>query len=145
MQALDAGQTTELEQLLATLESSQPNPEGLVLSRDTPEVLSRLLSWPSSSAFPAVDLVRVLMLYASPPSSDLFKKLLELSTSSKAGDKDSETNAMLALRALSNLFSTYKGAQMASESAEAVLRSIRKSRATLNKNGKIALATVALK
>lgn len=142
---MNAGQVTELEQLLASLSSSQPDPEGLPLSRETPELLSVLLSWPSSSAFPAIDLVRVLMLYAAPPTPDVLRTLVRFASASRAGDKDSETNAMLALRALANAFGTYKGAQMCVELAQEVLSGIRKKRADLNKNGKVALATVALK
>lgn len=138
----------ELDHLIATLlavTTAPPDPEGMPVSNDTADLLSTLMNWPAASRFPAVDLVRTFLLYASPANSQLLLTLGSIAGQAQAGDKDAETNAMLALRGLSNAFSTYKGAQTLVEVAQPVLEKIRKKRASLNKNGKVALATVALK
>lgn len=104
-----------------------------------------MLQWPQNCRFPAVDLVRTLLLYAPPPSPQVLQALAAEAKSATAGSKDLETNGMLALRGVSNSFGTYKGAQALVEVAEPVLSAVRTKRSALNKNGKVALATVALK
>lgn len=100
----------------------------------------KLLEWPIESRFPGLDLVRLTSLTSPTPAS--FPVLLQTATNSS----EPQTNSMLALRALANLFVPFIGkATMQSEAEEVV--GMLKVRATegLNKNGKLALATVVLK
>lgn len=52
---------------------------------------------------------------------------------------------MLALRALANTFNTRTGAVLMKQNANTVLATLQSRRKVLNKNGKIAAATVLLK
>ncbi|GAA5931392.1 WD repeat PLAP family protein [Sporobolomyces koalae] len=102
-------------------------------------VADKLLEWPVESRFPGLDLVRLTCLTSPTPAS--FPVLLQSATN----PQEPATNSMLALRALANLFSPFIGkATMQSEAEEVV--GMLKNRGTegLNKNGKVALATVIL-
>ena len=116
--------------------SSAPPPEA-----DTAVVDKLLTTWPPAQRFPALDLARLLSLSAPTPGS--FPVVLASATD----PSESETNSMLALRALANVFLPMIGnATMQGEAAD-VMASLRKRGASrgLNKNGKVALATVLLK
>ncbi|GAA5978453.1 hypothetical protein JCM10908_004359 [Rhodotorula pacifica] len=141
--ALSSADFAALDRLVAYLlaalanptSSSAPPPEA-----DTAVVDKLLTTWPSAQRFPALDLARLLSLSAPTPGS--FPVVLASATD----PSESETNSMLALRALANVFMPMIGkATMQGEAAD-VVASLRKRGASrgLNKNGKVALATVLL-
>ncbi|GAA6061577.1 hypothetical protein JCM10212_004327 [Sporobolomyces blumeae] len=102
-------------------------------------VADKLLEWPTESRFPGLDLVRLTSLSSPTPAS--FPVLLQSATSAS----EPATNSMLALRALANLFIPFVGkATMQSEAQEVVAMLAARGVEGLNKNGKVALATVAL-
>ncbi|KAK4053024.1 hypothetical protein OIV83_001758 [Microbotryomycetes sp. JL201] len=142
---------------LAANEKQQTGP----LAADV-SVALKMLRWPASVRFPALDLFRLLMLYQAEP--EVVPLLLETLSDSTGSAKERETNAMLALRALANAFSSPAGRALMSSSAadvsfyprkqtstkfesaaDQVLNLLRAGATTgLNKNGRTALATVAL-
>ncbi|GAA5960503.1 hypothetical protein JCM8115_003201 [Rhodotorula mucilaginosa] len=141
--ALTSADFAALDRLVAYLlaalanptSSSAPPPEA-----DTAVVDKLLTTWPPAQRFPALDLARLLSLSAPTPGS--FPVVLASATD----PSESETNSMLALRALANVFLPMIGnATMQGEAAD-VMASLRKRGASrgLNKNGKVALATVLL-
>ncbi|GAA6054564.1 hypothetical protein JCM3770_006034 [Rhodotorula araucariae] len=139
--ALSADDFSALDRLIAYLlvalsSPSTPPPT----DADTAVVDKLLTSWPPESRFPALDLARLLALSA--PTAGSFPVVLATATSAS----ESETNAMLALRALANVFVPFVGKATMQSEARDVLVSLRKRgvKAALNKNAKVAFATVLL-
>lgn len=89
-----------------------------------------------------------MLLLSSTPSNVLSALVAELTPPADAGAKERETNTMLALRGLANAFTTAPGRRVMRERAPEILptlaRVARQKPSNLNKNGAIALATVAL-
>ncbi|GAA6027019.1 hypothetical protein JCM8097_006044 [Rhodosporidiobolus ruineniae] len=142
--ALSAADLSSLDRLTAYLLATLGAPSSSFTSGPAEtdlEVVDKILTtWPAESRFPALDLARLLALSA--PTSGSFPVILSSSTSAT----ESETNAMLALRALANLFTPFVGKATMQGEARDVVGALRKRGASrgLNKNGKVALATVAL-
>lgn len=114
---------------------------------DTPSltILERLLDWPPASRYPAIDLIRVISLYSTNTSPLLFPLLSNLTPSPTAGQKEQETNSMLACRAIANMFNKDGKHAMKENAPEALETLSVVGSQGLNKLGKTALATVALK
>ncbi|GAA6016549.1 hypothetical protein JCM10207_002836 [Rhodosporidiobolus poonsookiae] len=141
--ALSPSDLASLDRLIAYLLIALASPgssSGAAPSESDLTVVDRILSsWPAAQRFPALDLARLLALSA--PTSGSFPVIIASST---AAD-ESETNSMLALRALANLFVPFVGkATMQGEAVEVVGALSKRGTGRLNKNGKVALATVAL-
>ncbi|GJN88517.1 hypothetical protein Rhopal_001483-T1 [Rhodotorula paludigena] len=144
--ALSASDLASIDRLIAYLLVSLADPSGSAPGAAAPSeadtaVVDRLLTtWPAEQRFPALDLARLLALSA--PSAGSFPVVLATATSVT----ESETNAMLALRGLANVFVPFVGKATMQGEAVDVLQALRKRGASkaLNKNGKVALATVAL-
>lgn len=140
--ALGADDLSSLDRLIAYLLVALSSPSSPPPSDADTALVDRLLSsWPPASRFPALDLARLLALSA--PTAGSFPVVLATATD----PAESETNAMLALRALANVFVPFVGKATMQSEARDVLASLRKRGATkaLNKNGKVAFATVLLK
>lgn len=116
-------------------------------------VLSTLLSqWPPAKRFPLLDLLRIV---AAQPSTAPFSALATEALVGAEWDaldhyqgerKHAETNAMLALRVLANGFVAPGGPQALNDMALEALATLQQPPwAMLNKNARIALATIALK
>jgi hypothetical protein len=118
-----------------------PRPAGIPLPADGLSALHSLLSWPANLRFPALDLLRVVSLYSPPELWVLDSLANELS----ATGKDGETNSLLALRAMTNSFCTRKGEAALKSAFSTIFPSFRRHKNLLNKNGKVALASVVLK
>ncbi|GAA5879981.1 hypothetical protein JCM8547_004831 [Rhodosporidiobolus lusitaniae] len=139
--ALSPADLSSLDRLIAYLLATLSSPGGPPPSEKDLTVVDKILTtWPASSRFPALDLARLLALSA--PTSGSFPAILASSTD----PNESETNAMLALRALANLFTPFVGKATMQGEAVDVVKALRQRGACkgLNKNGKVALATVAL-
>ncbi|GAA5833163.1 hypothetical protein JCM11251_005165 [Rhodosporidiobolus azoricus] len=140
--ALSPTELSSLDRLIAYLLAALASPSGAgsPAEEDLAVVDKILTTWPASSRFPALDLARLLALSA--PTSGSFPVIFSSSTN----PSESETNAMLALRALANLFVPFVGkATMQGEAVDVVGALRRRGTKTgLNKNGKVAMATVAL-
>lgn len=141
--ALTADDFAALDRLVAYLLVALANPGSSAAApeSDTAVVDKLLTTWPPAQRFPALDLARLLSLSAPTPGS--FPVVLASATD----PAESETNAMLALRALANVFVPMIGKATMQGEAVDVLVSLRKRGTSrgLNKNGKVALASVLLK
>ncbi|GAA5851353.1 hypothetical protein JCM9279_001114 [Rhodotorula babjevae] len=139
--ALTADDLSSLDRLIAYLLVALSSPSSPPPSDSDTAVVDKLLtSWPAESRFPALDLARLLALSA--PTAGSFPVVLATATSAT----ESDINAMLALRALANVFVPFVGKATMQSEARDVLASLKKrgSKAALNKNGKVAFATVLL-
>ncbi|KAL8277995.1 hypothetical protein RQP46_009627 [Phenoliferia psychrophenolica] len=106
-------------------------------------VALKLLQWPSAHQFPGLDLVRLVSLSSALPES--IPAILEVAQSSSGPAKEVETNTMLAFRALANLFSNPAGKSLVADEAAEIIETLkRRGLVGISKNGKVALATVAL-
>ena len=145
---LDASSLSTLESCVASLQSGSSS-SPFSASAEVLAVLGRLLDWPSASRFPALDLVRIVALHdgsGAAASSLLFPLLANLSPDPAAAQKENEINALLATRAIANAFSSASGRKAISDAAAEALETLSVvGTAGLNKLGKTALATVALK
>lgn len=141
---MDSADVTTLQASMTSLSSSAAS---FTLDDTTLTILEKLLDWPPSSRFPAIDLIRIVALHspANPRLGNLlFPLLANLSPSPSATAKENQTNSMLALRALCNLFP--KNAKILTDNAPEVLETLSVvGTEGLSKLGKTALATVALK
>lgn len=140
--ALSTTDLSNLDKLVAYLLVALGNPtqSSAPLGESESGVADKLLEWPAESRFPGLDLARLVSLFSPTPSS--FPVLLQSATD----PSESQTNSMLALRALANLFVPFIGkATMQSEAEEIVGMLKVRGLDGLNKNGKVALATVILK
>ncbi|GAA5938439.1 hypothetical protein JCM3775_000892 [Rhodotorula graminis] len=139
--ALPADDLASLDRLIAYLLVALSSPSTPPPSESDTAVVDKLLaSWPAESRFPALDLARLLALSA--PTAGSFPVVLATATS----PTESDVNAMLALRALANVFVPFVGKATMQSEARDVLASLKKrgAKAALNKNGKVAFATVLL-
>ncbi|BGO89650.1 hypothetical protein NBRC10512_001497 [Rhodotorula toruloides] len=142
--ALSADDFAALDRLIAYLLVALTNPSspsGAAPSETDTALVDKLLSsWPPEQRFPALDLARLLSLFAPTPGS--FPVIL----STASDPSESETNAMLALRALANVFVPMVGKATMQSEARDVVAGLRRrgGQKALNKNGKVAFATVLL-
>jgi len=126
-------------------------------SKQTPDLsaLQRALqNWPAPARFPLLDLLRVasLQVTSAAAASSAAETALNAAEwtqawpeSDEAAAKARDTNSMLALRTLANLLSTKGGRDGLEPEAVKLLDKLRTSNyAHLGKNGRIALATIAL-
>lgn len=135
-----------LESMLSSLNTS---PTSFQLDNAGVAVVEKLLEWPFSHRFPALDLVRVIALHSPVPiasSGILFTLLSHVTPNSSASLKENEINSMLAIRGVANCFAKPEGRKSLAESAAEALETLAVVGVPegVNKNGKVALATVAL-
>ncbi|KAK0531494.1 hypothetical protein OC834_002936 [Tilletia horrida] len=138
----------QIQALIGTLESSSDQAPKLGALEKA------LQSWPAASRFPLLDLLRVVALQQSSANSALSIAsaalgAAEWSSEWPEGDlaaaKARDTNSMLALRAVANLLGGKAAKDGLESQAEELLNQLRSSNYShLNKNGRIALATIAL-
>lgn len=131
------------------LDSLQSSPASFALDDASLAVAEKLLEWPHAYRFPALDLIRVIALHCPVPitsSGILFTLLSHITPNSTASVKENEINSMLAIRAVANCFSKPEGRKSLAENAPEALETLAVVGVpdVLNKNGKVALATVAL-
>lgn len=143
---LSAGELGTLDLLVAYLLASGASAPGCKKATSLPEeqvkVLSRLLDWPADRVFPALDLARLVFL--TDPRPELLEKVLRIVREEGEG-KEGETNGMLGLRAIANAGLGDKGRGLLKAQAGEVLGALSaRGVSGLNKNGKVALTTVAL-
>lgn len=139
---LSDAQAAALDALVDALQSGAPT---------RIDVVSTLLStWPVAKRFPLLDLLRVA---AAKPSAAPFATFATDALvgadwdglATQADRKAAETNAMLALRTLANGFVAPRGAEAVGDMALETLATLQQPPwDVLNKNARIALATIAL-
>ncbi|KAK4703285.1 phospholipase A-2-activating protein, partial [Phenoliferia sp. Uapishka_3] len=143
--ALSASEVSALDSLIAFLviATSTKAEKPQRLGETESAVVIKLLQWPVALQFPGLDLTRLLCQFS--PLPDSIPSLLEAAQSSSGSTKEVETNTMLAFRALANLFACPAGKSLAVDEAAEILDTLkRRGLAGISKNGKIALATIAL-
>lgn len=112
--------------------------------------LATMLTWPDQQVFPALDLVRAILLHPDTQDLVLEKDMLDkvFSAALKQVRKDAPTAAqMLSLRVLSNMFATVKGEALLRTYRDSVLTRIFQDMFPIaddNKNIQIAAATLLL-
>lgn len=143
---LSEGDLATLESVLNALQSS---PSALSFDAGSVAVVEKLLEWPLSHRFPVLDLIRLISLHQPVPiasSGILFTLLSHITPNSTASVKENEINSMLAIRAVANCFAKPEGRKSLAENATEALETLAVVGVpdVLNKNGKVALSTVAL-
>lgn len=144
--ALSETEVVDLDSLITFLLAST-NASGSIkkqkLGAKESAIALKLLQWPSAQKFPGLDLIRLLSL--SVPLSDAIPSLLEVLHSTTGPIKEQETNTMLAYRALANTFVTVAGKGLMKDEATEIVEIIaRRGFGGVSKNGKVAVATIAL-
>ncbi|KDE02794.1 hypothetical protein MVLG_06686 [Microbotryum lychnidis-dioicae p1A1 Lamole] len=142
--ALSSTELTSLDNLIAYLLVALGSPKpSQPIGEAEQAVILKLLSWPSAQRFPGLDLVRLVSL--STPLVEALPNVLDTIRDSSGPVKEQETNTMLGYRALANSFLPQKGKEvMRDQAVEILLTLTQRALNGLSKNGKIALATVAL-
>ncbi|KAM0753585.1 PFU-domain-containing protein [Meredithblackwellia eburnea MCA 4105] len=142
--SLTSEEISLLDSLVAYLViATSPGAKAPPLGEAEGNVVQKLLQWPVSQQFPGLDLIRLITL--SSPLPESIPSLLEIAQSTSGTPKEVETNTMLAFRALSNLFTSKSGQTLAVEEAVEIVDTLkRRGMVGINKNGKVALATIAL-
>ncbi|CAG8450569.1 5305_t:CDS:10 [Acaulospora morrowiae] len=143
-----------LEHLIKFLQNQRSSSTAELQSEFT--VVHKIVGcWPSASRFPGIDLLRLLILYSPIPAQyDLDGDIINLLISSSninswvegtPPTKEQETNTMLGLRALANLFDTKEGREVLRRKAETIIELISPIlKLSTNKNLRVALVTVFL-
>nr|ODO04023.1 phospholipase A-2-activating protein [Cryptococcus depauperatus CBS 7855] len=116
---------------------------------DPAKILALVAKWPEDKRFPFIDIVRVLAATSPKFGSHSPHSLLAASSLSEpwTPSKSRETNTLLALRALANLFNLKKGREVVTQenTSQKVLQTvINLPLVQLNKNARIAASTIAL-
>ncbi|KAJ3180693.1 hypothetical protein HDU87_001806 [Geranomyces variabilis] len=111
------------------------------------EALLKAANFPPAVRFPAIDVLRLVILYA--PTSKILESICtqfaKMSYPASSAFKVNETNALLSLRFLANAFASEEGQTSIWSQREDILKAIAKvSTPSNNKNLQIALATVHL-
>ncbi|SGZ24603.1 BQ5605_C023g09734 [Microbotryum silenes-dioicae] len=155
--ALSSTELTSLDNLIAYLLVALGSPKpSQPIGEAEQAVILKLLSWPSAQRFPGLDLVRLVSL--STPLVEALPDVLDTIRDSSGPVKEQETNTMLGYRALANSFLPQKGKEVMRDQAvenrglififlldeQILLTLTQRALNGLSKNGKIALATVAL-
>ena len=137
--SMDSADTMTLQTMVSSLSAS---PSSFTLDTASTSILEKLLDWPAPLRFPVLDLIRIVSLHAS-VTFLIFQLLSNLTPNPSSPAKENETNAMLALRGVANAFGKDKSGM--SDSAPEILETLAVvGTEGLNKNGKTALATVAV-
>ncbi|KAJ3022552.1 hypothetical protein HKX48_005870 [Thoreauomyces humboldtii] len=141
--ALSTSELKLLEMVIKELETPATFPKQL----DDPAqdaLLKVALDWPDAQRFPGIDILRLVVLYG--PLPRVLRSIRNhLALPSATTGKVAETNAMLSLRLLSNLFATPEGLASVWEQRLEILGIIKSAEAPAsNKNLRMALATVLL-
>ncbi|KND02975.1 uncharacterized protein SPPG_08978 [Spizellomyces punctatus DAOM BR117] len=148
--ALKPEEEKDLEQVIKSLETPSKSQQAF-----KPHHLAILqkaaLQWPPQQRFPAIDILRLVVLHSSLPVTSgslarLLDQLAGFSTLKQdALSKVEETNIMLALRFLANAFATKEGQASAYNERQQIVDLVKDCwRGTQNKNLRVALATVFL-
>ncbi len=137
---------SDLTSPLETLLAGTP-PQYQIPNDSIPLVLHIATAWPPALRLPGLDLLRLLTAssplpatYASSTNQDLITLLAE---SGVFADKDRPNNIMLATRALSNLFETPAGRELADSKFDQIHDLVKNaSKGSTNRNLTIAAATL---
>ncbi|KAI8920303.1 WD40-repeat-containing domain protein [Powellomyces hirtus] len=148
--ALTAEEASVLEQTVKSLET--PSKFRDTFSQRQFDVVAKVaLQWPATERFPGIDVLRLAILHApKTPVLDNIPKFLD--AMAQLGNhpisvtpKVFETNAMLTMRFLANLFATEEGQSSLWNQRQEILDLVKNIRVTGdNKNLSVALATVLL-
>lgn len=131
----------ELEATVSALEEGDEKgiePDGIDL------IIKAATQWPLDKRLPALDFLRLLFAYSKPITYlELQKSILQLLTDSGVFDTTSPpNNTMMAVRALSNLFKTEEGRDLANEEFEMLHEFVHQFIASSNRNLIIAITTL---
>ncbi|KAF0360437.1 phospholipase A-2-activating protein [Gigaspora margarita] len=154
---LTSQEITTLENLAKFLQNPQAN-SGSNNDRQQEFIVIRkiITQWPFENRFPGIDLLRLQILYTPIPAQyvendnniiHLLINSASMNSWSKDQDtptKDQETNMMLGLRALTNLFNVEEGKIIIKREASTIIDMISHTWKSTNKNLRIALVTVFL-
>ena len=152
----------EENSLLAMLKSlDTPSPSLSTLNSDSISLITRMaFQWPSTHCFPALDLLRLVLLHSAlpiqnPPSPhlNLVEALLFTSGFSKGSSSSTSSlpkeimiNAMLSFRGLSNLFETKNGSLVVWEQRNSILEFlINSSMESYSKGFRLSVSTSLVK
>ncbi|CAG8706467.1 1987_t:CDS:10, partial [Dentiscutata erythropus] len=154
---LTSQEITTLENLARFLQNPQANSRSNNDRQQEFIVIHKIITqWPFESRFPGIDLLRLQILYTPIPAqyvendSNVINLLINstgMNSWSKDHDtptKDQETNMMLGLRALTNLFNVEEGKRIIKREASTIIDMISHTWKSTNKNLRIALVTVFL-
>lgn len=156
--ALSTDEISTLEKLILFLQNPSTRAASIIEHQSEFDIICKIITqWPFDNRFPGIDLLRLQILYTSIPSKyvdndesivDLVTKSAGINTWPKDSipNKDQETNAMLGLRALSNLFDNNEGREILGREASKILELLSSStwNKSSNKNNRIARVTVYL-
>lgn len=137
--SMDVVRLENLNRLCQQLDT-KPRPDAELLHKGIDECFVMLSSWQLNRTFPALDLLRVLVLSPDADIESTFGRLLQQTSPWK-----SETNSMLALRCVINAFATSRGAKYVTEEGlPAILAKVDMFMLTTNKNLRVATTTLLL-
>lgn len=150
--SLNPSQLFLLENMVKDLENilSSSNPQTGAIADSIPLVLHIVTSWPPADRLPGLDLLRLLT--AASPATATYRTseggtiIDALALSGVFDDQDRANNIMLAMRALSNLFETAPGRDLADNSFERVHALVKPAsqNPSSNRNLTIAITTLYL-
>ncbi|CAG8468092.1 11364_t:CDS:10, partial [Acaulospora colombiana] len=154
---LSTKELTALEDLIKFLQNPTFKSSSTADRQSEFAVIHKIVSqWPSANRFPGIDLLRLLILYSPIPAQydDIDGSIVSLLIDSadirswdegNSPTKEQETNTMLGLRALANLFDNKEGKEVLRRKAQTIIELISPILGrTTNKNLRIALVTVFL-
>ncbi|KAJ3380533.1 hypothetical protein HDU84_005751 [Entophlyctis sp. JEL0112] len=148
---LSAEEIGTINSLLDLIEAGKDRVSSAMDPRHWEAVTKIAFSWPETSRFPGIDLVRISVLYSTIPSviegDNLIPKLLHSAGLDARFEKvDGETNKMLGLRALANLVGTNEGKALLYKNRQTIVEILGyKWSTSSNSNLRLALATLLLK
>lgn len=141
-----------LETLIQVLEAKQgPGPTSEVTALAMPTLARVITMWDATQRLPALDLLR-LTAAASPipttyiSSGDTSGSLIDMLDVAGVFDKNQPNNSMLGTRIFVNIFNSSKSREFAEQYYERILQLVlAAAEGTVNKNLKVAVATLGLK
>ncbi|TPX30514.1 hypothetical protein SmJEL517_g05939 [Synchytrium microbalum] len=147
---LDTSSLTILARVCTLLESAGATNSTVAFTVEDMGVVEKMaFEWPLNKRFPAVDLLRLCLAYSAQPilthGATFIQKLLSLCPPGPQLSKEEETNLMLALRALANIYLHPAGRKVIASTRQQIFGAIKESwRGSVNKNLRLAFATVLL-
>lgn len=103
-------------------------------------------TWPTNKRFPALDVLRLVALYAPQTLEIPIPFFIEAAGLGQAVDKVAETNAMLAYRGLANMLYTPEGRELCAPYKAQLAQTLHPNVAAYNgKPARLAIVTLAVK
>ncbi|TPX41099.1 hypothetical protein SeMB42_g04279 [Synchytrium endobioticum] len=145
---LDASSASVLVEICKALESAASSPISLT-GAQIRLVCKLAFGWPSAKKFPAIDLLRLCLAYSPQPvlndGAAFLAQVLAITPLGSHLAKEDETNLMLILRVISNMYLHPAGRKVMGDMRLDVFSKIRESwRGSANRNLRLAFATVLL-